>query len=147
MSKLWIMVADSIVARIYATSARGAALQLVDSIEHPAGRLRGQDLVTDRPGTTGESTHRHSFEPHTPPVDVELDHYAKLLADKLEAGRRQESYSGLIMAMPPRLLGRVKASLSNETEKRLIETLHERLVDLTDDELRVRIAPSVPLSA
>lgn len=134
MSKLWIMVADASVARIYAAAARGAALHLVDTIEHPEGRLRGQDLVTDRPGsnTNQSSPSPHGYEPHTPAVDVVLDRFALQLADHLDAGRRQNSFEGLVLAMPPRLLGRVKAALTKETTLLLQESFDQRLVDLDE---------------
>ncbi|MDP2340741.1 MAG: host attachment protein [Deltaproteobacteria bacterium] len=144
MSRLWIMVADASVARIYATAARGAAMHLVDTIDHPQGRLKGIDLVTDRGGSSvsDSSPKRHAFEAHTPPLDVELDGYARRLADRLNDARKQDSFDGLILAMPPRLLGRVKASLSTETGRLIVQSLDQRLVDLTENELRVYLTPT-----
>jgi protein required for attachment to host cells len=144
MSRLWIIVADGCLARIYATTARGAALHLVDTLDHPEGRLRGHELVTDRRGSNASdnSTARHAFEPRTPAVDVELDHYAKRLADHLEAARKQDSFDGLILAMPPRLLGRVKAALSTETTRLVRDSFGQRLIDLSEIELREFLTPA-----
>ncbi len=143
MSHLWIMVADAAAARIYATSERGEALLLIESIEHPQGRLRDQDLVTARPGSNSSDTspRRHAFEPHTPAGDVELDHYAQHLAARLEQGRVQNAFDGLMLAMPPRLLGRVKAALSPETERLLQQSLDQRLIELSAEELRAYLTP------
>ena len=50
MEKIWILVADSANARILATTARTAMPTEVKRLEHPEGRLKESELVTDQPG-------------------------------------------------------------------------------------------------
>ena len=55
MEKIWILVADSANARILATTARTAMPTEVKRLDHPEGRLKESELVTDQPGRSREN--------------------------------------------------------------------------------------------
>lgn len=122
----WIVVANQELMRVYAREAKHGDLSEVRRLEHPRGQRAGRDLATDRPGRTFDSAGpgRHAMEPPTDPKEVEANRFAKIIANEIEDGRKQDRYSGLVLVAGPGFLGRLRQELSAATVK-----LVEREVD------------------
>lgn len=137
MEKTWIVVAEGSRARVL--SARNAVQPLVEILdfEFPEGRLRDQDIHTDRPGSTREITHggRSAMEPR----DIrEQQHsaFARLIADALERARNTGDYQRLMLVAPPAFLGALRSALSSPLQKLVDKTVQKNLVD--EDEATIR---------
>ncbi|MCW8855424.1 MAG: host attachment protein, partial [Gammaproteobacteria bacterium] len=50
MSTTWVVVADSSRARIFTAETSTSALQEIETLAHPEGRLHEQALSSDLPG-------------------------------------------------------------------------------------------------
>jgi protein required for attachment to host cells len=153
MGPVWIVVADSHSARIYAQRGRGAPLSLVDELEHAPAALKAGDLVTDTPGRQVEANRPAGFGsaptlpaaqggtvPHTNPEEVELDRFARMLARRLDEGRVQNAFTELVVLMPARPLGRLRGALHEKTRERIVLQRSEDILHLSETELTARLA-------
>jgi protein required for attachment to host cells len=117
MDKVWIVVADSAVARIFTAATPTGALEELETLDHPEGRMREQELVSDLPGRTfdraGEG--RHMKEVQVRPKEHEATKFAENLAQHLETGRVQGRYDTLFLVAAPDFLGLVRQKLSPQT--------------------------------
>src|SRR5690554_2166869 len=94
MEHTWIVVADSSRARILSTRSRVKPPIDVEELSHPEGRMKAQELSTDRPGSTNDShgDGRHGMEAQ----NLHLHHqevFAKEIAENLEKSRNDGKYS------------------------------------------------------
>ena len=77
--KLWILICDASRARVFSASCTGGPLLEVEGFVHPKSRLKGSDIMTDRPGRVrtglgGKSA--TAMPPHTDPKDVAAADFA-----------------------------------------------------------------------
>jgi protein required for attachment to host cells len=108
----WILVANGSEARIFSTDKifDGQNWQLIKEFDHPESRERDLDLVTDKPGRyqfqskSGTSGHG-AYSEHTEPREVEVERFARQLAEELNGGRVHNLYHQLILIAPPHLHG------------------------------------------
>jgi len=52
MSKNWVVVAGRAEAKIFELDRKGPTLHLLKTIEKPEGKLRNEEMDSDRPGVT-----------------------------------------------------------------------------------------------
>ncbi len=137
MKQSWIVVADAVVAHIYETDALGAPLRLARTLTHPAGRLHGRDLETDRAGSSANdgSSNRTSYRGDGPVVE-EHNRFAVEIADVLDDARRHRRCDDLWLILPARMLGRVRAALTTETARLVRGSIDRRMVDADEERLR-----------
>jgi protein required for attachment to host cells len=153
MGPVWIVLADTNRARVYAQASRGGKLALVDELSHPKAALDASELETDKPGKKGEanlggvgggpgaiSAVKHPLSPHTDPEEVELQKWARKLGDFIEAGRKQNAFAELVLFMAPKALGQVRKELADKTRERIVHAAAEDLMSLDDGALAAKLA-------
>jgi len=105
-----MLIADPSGARLFASKGvifRGD-WKLVGEFQHPEGRMKPHEILTDRPGRvkqSGAPEMRAAMEPHSPVKTVLAESFARLLAKKLEAGLDARKYDRLVLVAPPSFLG------------------------------------------
>jgi protein required for attachment to host cells len=115
MSKPWIVVADQSKARIFTVDNPRGPLQEVEALEHFEGRERTQDLTTDLPGRSFDSSGlggRHAMVTPADPKEVEAIRFAKLIAEHIRAGCTQGRFNRLLLVAGPHFLGLLREYLS-----------------------------------
>jgi protein required for attachment to host cells len=108
MPAKWVVVADACRARIFETRALGRGLHEIEDFANPAGRIHGNELLTDAGGrvhANGGARHGHTTVPHTDPAEHEVEMFAKRLADRLEKARCEGRFECLYVIAAPRFLG------------------------------------------
>ena len=136
MSTTWILVANSSTARIYENTGIAKGLHLINQIEHPESRMKGSDLVSDRPGHMQSVGNGHGArQPATDPKQNEAEHFALDLAKTLEQGRGDNKYERLIVVASPPFLGTLKPRLSGQVQSMVSETIEKDYTKATDKEL------------
>lgn len=141
--KVWVLVADASRARIYrAESAHGPWVELEDAV-HPASRLPGREILTDRPGRSLDShgQHRHGMEPTIDPKDEEAQHFADELTETLRHRYHARSFTHLVLVAPPRFLGFLRDTLDPELAKHVIGSFD---LDLTHCETAEAVRSHLP---
>jgi len=146
MLNRWILVADSSRARFFLMESRNEPLTELDGMVHSEGRMHDGDVVSDRQGglAGGHGEGGHPFAASTDPKEHELAVFAKQLADKLEHGRVNHSYTKLILVAPPAFLGVLRNTLNDNILKMVSISLDKNLVAEDEAEIRQHIIQAEP---
>lgn len=132
----WILVANASRARIFASPAHGKPWQTVAELEHPESRMKNRDINMKEQGRTKQSFgagHRPMMEPVTEPKEVEAEHFAHQLADKLTEAAERQVYEGLVLVAPPHFLGLLRKTLPDKAQKFVAVTVDK---DYTASDVR-----------
>lgn len=131
----WILVANASFACLYETHlallfrTNGHAeknLTMIKSFNHEQSRKRTSDLVSDRQGSYISGTAGHgSFSEQTDPKLIEADRFARELAQVLEDGRIEESYSNLIIVAKPHFQGLLQKHMNHRLGKYINRTIEK----------------------
>lgn len=147
MSKTWILVAHRAGARLFLSAGPGKGLALVRNIDHPEGRLKGSEIVSDRQGRAFEShgAGRHAYEAPHDPTDSAATQFARELAAILDQGRNEGRYEQLVLVAEARFLGMLRGALSREAAARVSHTLEKDLGAVSEHDLPSRLQGIVAL--
>jgi protein required for attachment to host cells len=136
MSTTWIVVANSSTARIYENTGINKGLHLINQMEHPESRMKGSDLVSDRPGHMQSVGNGHGARQQaTDPKQNEAEHFALDLAKTLDHGRGEHKYERLIVVASNPFLGTLKSRLSNQVQALVSDAIEKDYTKATDKEL------------
>ncbi len=107
MSCIWVLAAESSRAKLYSAENRKAPLLEIGDFVHPESRLHEGDLVADQSGSDGGSVGqgRHVLDNKTNARDAERAEFAGMLADRLEAARKEDVFNRVVLIAPPLSLG------------------------------------------
>lgn len=135
----WIIATSGAKCRIYDYEKHHHNLTLLKEISHPASKMKATDLVTDRPGSfktksTGKA--RSACGLASDPKRLEIDHFAKELADELETGRVNHQYDKLIIVASPQMSGLLNQHLNKHINELMIANIKKDLVNLSDKALK-----------
>ena len=138
---VWIVAADSSRARLFQAQSRLGAISELESMVHPASRLKEQGLVSDRagrdvaPGGGGGHSmgHEHDAERE------ELERFAREVGGKLCSGRREGRFQRLHVLAAPRFLGALRKHLDAETRAVLITELDANVTSEDASAIRARL--------
>jgi protein required for attachment to host cells len=120
-NQTWILLADSASARLYQTDEHLRDWAVVREFNHPEGRAKESELVSDKPGRVQQSRgYRSAMEPPTPRKKVEAERFARLLADVLDQGVVSGAYQRLIVVAAPPFLGELRSALSDRVSDRAL---------------------------
>lgn len=152
--RTWYLVGDASRARIFARGTADKHLNLLHEFEHPESRMSNQELVSDRPGRTQQSSaasrgnpagsanlgHRSAMEPHTSPKTVEQEHFAHELAAALYKGLMGQEYEELVLVAGPQFLGLLRSVLDEQVQKHVTVSLDRDYTYFTSPELEKHLA-------
>ncbi|HTH59903.1 MAG TPA: host attachment protein [Paraburkholderia sp.] len=137
---IWIAVANRATARIFTADSPLGAIDEIETLLHPAGRMQEQSLVTDRPGRTFD---RGASGPQSDRDTVQHDHEAAAFAGEiatcLAKGREADRYGTLVIAAPPAFLGELRKHLDPQTQSRVTLELDKDLAHLDARRLRAHL--------
>ena len=147
MTKTWILVAHHSGARLFENDGPGKGLQALQEISHPEGKLKTQDITSDKPGRSSDSQGmHHSFgkELHDPKEHL-AQQFAKHLAGILNDGRNQHCYTKLILVADPRFLGELRAALDHPTAALVTATLNKDLMHIDERDIPQHLSDVIRL--
>ncbi len=138
MKKTWILVANRGGASLFERISKGE-IGLVQDIPHPRGRLKNQDIDTDKSAHAfdrfGQGGHSAGAE-HEPTDHVAVQ-FAKSLADILNQGRIKHAYSEITLIAGPEFLGKLLKNLDAHTAANVTKTIDKNLSDINQRDLAV----------
>ncbi len=136
MTKIWTVIANSNICRIYEYNRSEHELTLVREWEHSASRLKGQDLITDKPGRYQQpKSARSAYEPNLDPQQVEIAIFVHEIADVLEAGRNSLQYQNLIFIVPAQMAGLINKVINKNVKECVLENIHKDYLHLNETEI------------
>lgn len=141
MTREWIVVADYGGARIFERSSKVARPALVFELEHPEGRLRTQELVSDGVGamTTPSFDGIMGMPQGSDPHDVENERFTRQLADHLTAAVAAGKCEHLQLIVAPRMLGGLRPHLAKLKAGVVQEEMAKDLTHLPTSQLPERL--------
>ncbi len=141
MAATWVMVANGGAARLFRAESPLGVITELESIVHPEGRMRVQDLTSDIPGRAFDSAGqgRHAMESEVGPRRQALREFAGQLAARLERARRNGEMGRLVIAAAPGFLGELRKAISTETRRLVAHEIDRDLVRLSPQEIRAHL--------
>ncbi len=135
MANTWIVVAHRGGARLFEHKGPGKGLNLVNEIDHPAGKLKNGEIDSDRQGRAFDSrgAGRHAYEPEQLPTEHVAEQFAKQLSGLLDEARNQKRFQRLVLVAEPRFLGNLRSALNSQTASLVSATVDK---DLATTEVR-----------
>ena len=123
----WIIVGHRAGARIVEHTRSG--LQLVSEIEHAAGKLKDNELGSDRPGRAFSSVGagRSAYSPRESAHDHASQNFASQLAETLRTARNEHRFDRLVLVAEPRFLGMLRGALDAPTAALVHDEAHKDL--------------------
>lgn len=131
----WIVITDHVEARIWARRD-GEALHLVESLQHPAGHLREQEIVSDEPGrmTARGRGHTQSMKQRGSARHTEQVHFAAAIGEHLMRALHEGLYDELALVAAPRWLGELREHLDRSVRAHVVaEVNHGLMHDRVED--------------
>ncbi len=157
--KIWIVVADEREALFYNMSGaerRGIGgedgspngrratgrFQLVLRLTNPQARP-DRELESDRPGRAFSSStgQRHAIDGERSSRRSDQEDFAKRVADDMERARHARKFDRVVLAAGPRMLGLIRAALSDPTRACLAAEIAKDLVRFEGHELLEHLPP------
>ncbi|MFI3184675.1 MAG: host attachment protein [Methylococcaceae bacterium] len=145
MKLTWIVVADSVCARIFTVDTPSSDLEEIDKLEHPEGRLYDRDLTTDLPGRIKSSDGvGHAFEQATDPKAHEAEHFAKLIAQYLLIAHNAHKFEQLLIVAGSDFLGLLRSQLPEHIRKQVCFELAKSLTAQSAADIRKHLPDFLP---
>lgn len=130
MSKTWVVVAESSRAKIFEIEKKNAPLKELEGLTHPASRVHEQELTSDLPGRSlNSSTHgSHKMTASSSAKEHESIEFARTISSHLDNAFTRGMFDKLIIMSPPAFLGQLRKELGSETSKRVVSEIDKNLV-------------------
>jgi protein required for attachment to host cells len=149
MFRTWVVVAHDAGARFFESDGPGQGLELVEEIEHSAGRARDSEMASDRPGRAFQRNsgdpRRSSMGQSESPHERAVSDFARAVAVKLEHARVTNRYAQLVLVAPPRFLGLLRSSLDGPTSQLVVGSLDKDFATIEANELVERLSDVIAL--
>jgi protein required for attachment to host cells len=133
---LWILVADSCEAKVFATEKVNDDWRLIKEFHHTEGHKKDIDLVSDKSGNFPNiSRGSSSFSEPTDPKEAEAELFARHLAEELRLAHARNEFHRLVVVAPPRFHGLLKKSCESHVLKLIIKHLEKDYTKVKQYEL------------
>ena len=133
----WVLVADGVHGKIFLHEGKGSGFK-----ELPDGAFAGtnrhtRDLVSDRAGRSFDShgQARHMMEPRTDPHEDAKVRFARILANHLDQAASRDAFDRLVLVLPAKALGTLRAELAHRVTQRVVAALGKDLTNVPAHEL------------
>ncbi|WP_455375784.1 host attachment protein [Kaarinaea lacus] len=145
MKPIMVVVADSVVARIFTAETSRSPLSEIENLTHVEGRLHDRDLTSDLPGKFGGKfgSAGHSYTDTTDPKKHELSEFARYIANYIESARKNNQISNLLLVAAPIMLGELRSHLSDETRKQIVLEVGKNFTANTAEDIRSQLPKSL----
>lgn len=146
MAYTWVVVADSVRARIFTAETSTSGLAEVETLTHPEGRMHDRDITSDLPGRSFDSKGmgRHAMEPPTDPKQELAIEFARTVAHHLDAARVKKDFERLIIVAAPTFLGLLRDQLNNTCRKLVAFELNKNLTQHSPEDIRNHLPKPLP---
>lgn len=143
---LWVIIANSSFAEIYAVERNGQEIHRIHEINFPKGRLKPSELLSDRPGRGfeapknsggGAGFSRHAYGTQVDVHTHEQQVFAQQLSEILQNGLTKHSFDSLAIIAPPSFLGELRHKLSHGVSKTIIKEINKDVPSSLSEQERI----------
>ena len=135
MNTIWVVVAESSRAKVYATDALGKALSEIQHFEHEDSRRHARDITSDLPGRTVGSDGSHHAE--TDIKEEEAVQFSRQINKYLQAAVSKHQFGKLMVIAAPAFLGHLRAHMDAQVAKLIVFELPKNLAQYNADQIRI----------
>jgi protein required for attachment to host cells len=136
----WIVVASRDEVRIFSRVGR-AHMKLERDIGNPLGRLKNQDLKSDKAGAANDNRFRGrpAYSTEESAKERSLKDFYREVCDLLDHALSTHQFSHLVLIAEPRLLGYLRDIISKNVERSVYRTIAKDLSAERDLEIESRL--------
>ena len=144
MSKNWVVVAGRSEAKIFELDRKGPKLHLLKTIEKPEGKMRNEEMDSDRPGVTRSrnkgSSHTASLTKSQNTKDHNAEIFGKHIIQELNKARKENQCEKVIFVVESSFKGILNKNMHNNGMKNMVfDTVNKNYIDLKEDEISDRL--------
>lgn len=123
-------------ANIYQKKGVNGTLDLMREISFPEGRLRDQEIESDRPGRANTPAHgRRTAFSSNDAHDHLAQKFASQISDQLLAALNQNSFDRLVLVAEANFLGKLREALDHNLKSKVIQELDRDLGKMGNKEV------------
>ncbi len=139
--RFYVVVANRSRALFYLRNRIGQKFELAQKLENPDGRLKAQQIESDKPGRTtrGGVPLRNGYSPHVSPEDHLMQQFVHRIAKVLDDAKAQNRFDSLVIVAGPKMLGTIRNQLEPAIERKVVFTINQDLQYLNDQEVALRL--------
>ena len=128
METTWIIVASRDEVRIFSRVGRGH-IKLERDIGNPLGRLKNQDLKSDKAGAANDNRiwGRPAYSTEESAKERALKDFYREVCDQVDHALSSHKFERLVLIAEPRLLGYIRGMLSKNVERSVTQTIPKDL--------------------
>lgn len=140
MEITWIIVASRDEVRVFSREGRGH-IKLERDIGNPTGKLKLQDLVSDRSGSSSDNRMRRrlAYSTEESPRERAVKDFYREICEELDRELSKHTFSQLILIAEPRLLGYLRELLSKNLSRVVAQEIPKDLSAERDVDLEGRL--------
>ena len=137
MNTIWVVVAESSRAKLYAADASGKELIEIEHFEHGDSRRHARDITSDLPGRTiGSDGSHHAMEAETDIKTEEAIQFSRQINQYLQAALNKHEFGKLMIIAAPAFLGHLRAHMDAQVAKLVVFELPKNLAQYNADQIR-----------
>lgn len=139
-NKIWVVVADGFLGRLFRVEHHNAAEQFVEvtTMIHPEARLKGSERYSDGSGRGSDIT----YTSHAQKFDMERDEFARDIGDKLEQLRSKGDLKKFYLVAEPGFLGMLRKHLNRKLQHCLAGEIKHDFVEKDAKSIR-KLLPGI----
>ncbi len=140
MNTIWIVVAESSRAKVYATDELGMDLIEIEGFYHAESRRHARDITSDLPGrNVGSDGSHHAMEAETDIKEEEAVQFSRQINKYLQNAAAEHQFSKLMVMAPPAFLGHLRAHMDAQVAKLVVFELPKNLVKCDTAQIRAHL--------
>ncbi len=144
MSKNWVVVAGRSKAKIFELDRKGPTLHLLKTIEKPEGKLRNEEMDSDRPGVTRNryrgSTNTASLTKSQNTKDHNAEIFGKHIVHELDEARKKNQCEKVIFVVESSFKGILSKNINHNGMKNMVfDIVNKNYINLKEDEISERL--------
>jgi protein required for attachment to host cells len=146
MKLTWLVVADNSKARIFSVDSRKGPIEEIESIVHTEARLHEQNMTSDLPGRSNGKGGGggHAYQDEVSPKEQGNINFARKIANKLDAARKDGKFKQVLLVAAPGFLGKLRSQLTAQTQNLACFELAKNLSHLGAKEIREHLPERLP---
>jgi protein required for attachment to host cells len=140
MRTVWVVVAESSRAKVYATDALDKELVEIECFDHAGSRLHARDITSDLPGRNiGSDGSHHAMTAETDIKEEEAVEFSRQINKYLQAAVSKQQVAKLMIIAAPAFLGHLRAHMDAQVAKLVVFELAKNLVQCDAEEIRAHL--------
>jgi protein required for attachment to host cells len=139
----WVLVANAARARCFERDPGNGALRELEGFVHPASRLKGQDLGSDRGGLAYKGAASTQYSPPTDLHEKEHAQFARELVRYLEQAALDHRFGRLALVASNPFLGELRSQLGAASQRVLAASVASDLTAFAGRDLEQRVTKAL----